>query len=212
MGESKLKKITLLLSMLLAVFLMACTKNVTVEPNLQVVEEQPLQENDEDKVSCDNDIDDINGELEEWVGEYTFQESISEPFMFMDYKIDVYEQNFIDAYLSHDHEQITSISYDVDGEIITKTFDTYVKLPGKTIFQLWDEKLGNILVAHNIYSEWYVLIEEDPNVSFEKEGQVYGKLGRTVEMLDQSRVRSIFNPDSPSWENVKIESKNIGIE
>ena len=109
-------------------------------------------------------------------------------------------------------EQITSISYDVNGEIITKTFDAYVKLPGKTIFQLWDEKSGNILVAHNIYSEWYVLIEEDPNVSFEKDGQVYGKLGRTVEMLDQSRVRSIFNPDSPSWENVKIESKNIGIK
>ena len=35
------------------------------------------KENDEDKVSCDNDIDDINGELEEWVGEYTFQESFS---------------------------------------------------------------------------------------------------------------------------------------
>ena len=109
-------------------------------------------------------------------------------------------------------EQITSISYDVDGEIITKTFDAEIKLPGKTIFQLWDEKTSDKLVAHNIYSEWYVLIEEDPNVSFEKDGQVYGKLGRTVEMLDQSRVRSIFNPDSPSWENVKIESKNIGIK
>lgn len=109
-------------------------------------------------------------------------------------------------------EQITSISYDVDGEIITKTFDAEIKLPGKTIFQLWDEKTSDKLVAHNIYSEWYVLIEEDPNVSLEKEGQVYGKLGRTVEMLDQSRVRSIFNPDSPSWENVKIESKNIGIK
>ena len=72
---------------------------------------------------------------------------------------------------------------------------------------MWDEKTSDKLVAHNIYSEWHVLIEEDPNVSFEKEGQVYGKLGRTVEMLDQSRVRSIFNPDSPSWENVKIESK-----
>lgn len=109
-------------------------------------------------------------------------------------------------------EQITSISYDVDGEIITKTFDAEIKLPGKTIFQLWDEKTSNKLVVHNIYSEWYVLIEENPNTSFEKERQVYGKLGRTVEMLDQSRVRSIFNPDSPSWENVKIESKNIGIK
>ena len=109
-------------------------------------------------------------------------------------------------------EQITSISYDVGGKIITKTFDAYVKLPGKTIFQLWDEKSGNILVAHNIYSEWYVLIEEDPNVSFEKDGQVYGKLGRTVEMLDRSHVRSILNPDVPSWKNVKIESENIGIK
>ena len=109
-------------------------------------------------------------------------------------------------------EQITSISYDVDGEIITKTFDAEIKLPGKTIFQLWDEKTNDKLVAHNIYSEWYVLIEEDPNVSFEKEGQVYGKLGKTVEMLDQRRVSSIFNPDSPSWENVKIESENIGIK
>ena len=104
-------------------------------------------------------------------------------------------------------EQITSISYDVNGEIITKTFDAEIKLPGKTIFQLWDEKISNKLVAHNIYSEWYVSIEEDPNISFEKEGQVYGKLSRTIEMLDQSRVRPIFNPDAPSWENVKIESK-----
>ncbi|MBQ8249269.1 MAG: hypothetical protein IJY93_05225, partial [Clostridia bacterium] len=109
-------------------------------------------------------------------------------------------------------EQITSISYDVSGEIITKTFDAYVRLPGKTIFQLWDEKTSNKLVAHNIYSEWYVLIEEDPNISFEKKGQVYGKLGKTVEMLDKNRVRSIFDPDSPSWENVKIKSKNIGIK
>lgn len=107
-------------------------------------------------------------------------------------------------------KQITSISYDVDGEIITKTFDAEIKLPGKTIFQLWDEKTSNKLVAHNIYSEWYVLIEEDPNVSFKKMGQVYGKFGRTVEMLDQSRVRSVFDPEAPSWENVKIESKNIG--
>lgn len=104
-------------------------------------------------------------------------------------------------------EQITSISYDVNGEIITKTFDAEIKLPGKTIFQLWDEKISNKLVAHNIYSEWYVSIEEDPNISFEKEGQAYGKLSRTIEMLDQSRVRPIFNPDAPSWENVKIESK-----
>ena len=109
-------------------------------------------------------------------------------------------------------EQITSISYDVSGEIIKKTFDAYVRLPGKTIFQLWNEKTSNKLVAHNIYSEWYVLIEEDPNISFEKKGQVYGKLGKTVEMLDKNRVRSIFDPDSPSWENVKIKSKNIGIK
>jgi hypothetical protein len=109
-------------------------------------------------------------------------------------------------------EQITSISYDVDGEIITKTFDAEIKLPGKTIFQLWDEKTCDNLVAHNIYSEWYVLIEEDPNVSFEKEGQVYGKLGRAVEMLGQSRVCSVFDPDSPSWESINIESKNVGIK
>ena len=53
-------------------------------------------------------------------------------------------------------EQITSISYDVDGKIITKTFEAEIKLPGKTIFQLWDEKTSDKLVAHNIYSEWYV--------------------------------------------------------
>ena len=47
-------------------------------------------------------------------------------------------------------EQITSISYDVNGEIITKTFDADVKLPGKTIFQLWDEKSSNIL-WHTIF-------------------------------------------------------------
>ena len=70
------------------------------------------------------------------------------------------------------------------------------------MFQLWNEKVGDKLIAHNIYSDWYVLLELDPQKSFEENGNVYGKLGRSVMELNRE-TRSIFSFDSCCWEIVK---------
>lgn len=102
-----------------------------------------------------------------------------------------------------DDEQITKITYNINGETITKSFDKEVQLPGKTIVQLWDERVGDKLVVHNIYSDWYVLIEEDPKISIKENGQLYGKLGKNAEELESSTTRSIFSFDNSCWEIVK---------
>ena len=55
-----------------------------------------------------------------------------------------------------------------NGKTITKKFDKEVQLPGSTLFQLWNEKNGDKIIAHNIYSGWYVLIETDPPINLSK--------------------------------------------
>lgn len=100
-------------------------------------------------------------------------------------------------------EMIVGITYNKNGKIETKKFDKEVKLPGKTIFQLWKERTSESVIVHNIYSDWYVLIEEDPQVSFDKTGEVYGKLGRRAEELKNCAIRSIFSADSCCWEIIK---------
>lgn len=102
-----------------------------------------------------------------------------------------------------DDEQIIMITYNNNGETITKRFDKEVQLPGKTIVQLWDERVGDKLAVRNIYSDWYALIEEDPKTSIKENGQVYAKLGRTVEELENCTTRSIFSFDNSCWETVK---------
>jgi len=102
-----------------------------------------------------------------------------------------------------DDEQITKITYNINGETITKSFDKEVQPPGKTIVQLWDERVGDKLVVHNAYSDWYVLIEEDPKISIKENGQVYAKLGRTTEELESCTIRSIFSFDNSIWEIIK---------
>ncbi|MDE5722083.1 MAG: HNH endonuclease [Clostridia bacterium] len=98
---------------------------------------------------------------------------------------------------------IVGITYNKNGEIVTKKFDKEVQLQGKTLFQLWNERDSSEIIAHNIYSGWYVLIQEDPQMSFDKTGRVYGKLCRDIEELKASFNRSIFSFDSYCWEIVK---------
>ncbi len=98
---------------------------------------------------------------------------------------------------------IVGITYNRNGETVTKKFDKKVQLPGKTLFQLWEERTSDKIIAHNIYSGWYVLIEEDPHKSFDKTGYVCGKLGRSIEELRTCITRSIFSFDSYCWETVK---------
>ncbi len=77
-----------------------------------------------------------------------------------------------------EEDRIVGITYYKNGEEITKKFDKEVQLPGKTLLQLWNKKSGDKMIAHNIYSGWFVLLDEDPRVSLDKNGTVYAKLGR----------------------------------
>lgn len=100
-------------------------------------------------------------------------------------------------------EWIVGIIYNKNGKTVTKKFDKEVQLPGKTLIQLWNERTSDEIVAHNIYSGWYVLIEEDPQMVFDKTGYVYGKLSRNIKELKTCVTRSIFSFDSYCWEVVQ---------
>lgn len=100
-------------------------------------------------------------------------------------------------------EKIVGITYCKNGEKITKKFDKDVQLPGKTLLQLWDEKSGDEIIAHNIYSDWFVLLEEDPKVRLDKTRLVYAKLGKNLKDLRNCKVRSIYSFDNPCWELIQ---------
>lgn len=121
-------------------------------------------------------------------------------FCFGKSQIQTFEELSSIINIEKEDQMIVGITYNKNGKIETKKFDKEVQLPGKTIFQLWDAKTNNSVLAHNIYSNWYVLIEEDPYVSFSKTGEVFGKLGRRVEELQNCAIRSIFSFDSSCWE------------
>lgn len=118
--------------------------------------------------------------------------------------VQTYEELLSITNVETEDDKVISISFDENGETVTKRFNKDVELSGKTIFQLWVERKGNTLVAHNINSDWYVLIEKDPKKSFEETGEVYGRLGRSVEDLKSSPMRSIFSLENYCWEAVKV--------
>lgn len=100
-------------------------------------------------------------------------------------------------------EKIVSVTYNHNGKLNIRNYDKEVQLPGKTLFQLWEENKADYLIAYNIYSDWYVLLDEDPNMSFEKTGQVYAKLGRNIKGLRDSKICSIFGFNNYCWKKVK---------
>ncbi|MCI5791017.1 MAG: hypothetical protein MR239_03935 [Clostridiales bacterium] len=118
-------------------------------------------------------------------------------------RIQTYEDLLSVIKVEKEDEMIVGITYNKNGKIETKKFDKEVQLPGKTIFQLWDERTNDSVIVHNIYSDWYVLIEEDPRVNFDKTGKVYGKLGRSADELKNCAIRSIFSFDSYCWDIIK---------
>lgn len=99
-------------------------------------------------------------------------------------------------------EWIVSITYNINGKTVTRKFSNQAQLSGKTLFQLWNEKVGDKLIAHNIYTDWYVLLEVDPQKSFGENGSVYGKIGRSITELSIGTTRAIFSFDSYCWEIV----------
>ena len=117
--------------------------------------------------------------------------------------VQTYEDILSITNVDKEDERIVGITYYKNGEEIVKKFEKEVVLPGKNLFQLWNDKTGDKMIAHNIYSDWYVLIEEDPKSSLDKYGRVYGKLGKSLKDLKNCKVRSIFSPDDSCWEIVK---------
>lgn len=117
--------------------------------------------------------------------------------------VQTYEDLFSIIKVEKEDDRIIGITYNKNGEEITKKFDKEVQLPGKTLLQLWAEKTGDEMIAHNIYSDWYVLIEEDPKACLDKSGCVYAKLGKNPIDLRNCAVRSIFSFDDFCWEIIQ---------
>jgi len=99
--------------------------------------------------------------------------------------------------------KVVGISFSQNREIVKKKFSKEIKKKYNTLFQLWKKKKGDILMAHNPRSGWYVLLEEDPHISFEREEKVYARLSRDPNELPNCAVRDIFSADSHVWEEVK---------
>lgn len=144
-------------------------------------------------------------DVECWYCDYRLKSKNYTPcdYCFAKSGVQTYQDLLSITNVEKEDEKIVSISYNKNGETIVKKFNKEVKLPGKTIFQLWEETTTDKLVVHNIYSDWYVLLEENPKYSFEKTGKVYGKLGRNLQTLEQCATREIFSADSYYWEAIK---------
>jgi len=99
--------------------------------------------------------------------------------------------------------KVVGMSFNQNGEIIKKKFSKEIKTKYNTLFQLWKKKKGDVLVAHNPRSGWYVLLEKDSHITFEREEKVYAKLSRDPNELPNCAVRDIFSADSYVWEEVK---------
>ena len=118
-------------------------------------------------------------------------------------RVNTYQELLSITDVEKENERIVGITYNDNGKTVVKKFDENGVLPGKTLFQLWRERTDDKLIAHNIYSDWYVFIEEDPIMCFNKTKNVYGKLGRSVKELENKTICQIFNFDSNCWEIVK---------
>lgn len=154
-----------------------------------------------------NSIEDI----ECWYCDYRLKSENYTPrdYCFAKSGVQTYQDLLSITNVEKEDGKIVSISYNKNGERVVKKFDKEVKLPGKTIFQLWEEKTTDKLVVHNIYSSvysnWYVLIEENPKLNFAKTGKVYGKLASNIEELNRCSTREIFGADNCYWETINTK-------
>ncbi len=143
-------------------------------------------------------------DIECWYCNYRLNKEISEcNYCFGKSGVQTYKDLLSIIRVDRKGDKIVSITYSKDGEEIVKQFDEDWQERGKTLFQLWNERTSNEIIAHNIYSEWHVLITEDPKLCLEKKGCVYGKVGRNIHRLKDFPDREIYNADYSCWEIIK---------
>ncbi len=139
-----------------------------------------------------------------WVCDYRIDSKIPDcNYCFGKSGVQTYQDILSITNVDKEDDRVISITYNKNGKEIIKKFDKEVQLPGKTLFKLWDERSGDEVIAHNIYSDWFVLLEEDPKVCLDKTRLVYAKLGKNPKDLKNCAVRSIYSFDDPCWELIQ---------
>ncbi|MCI6813614.1 MAG: DUF5991 domain-containing protein [Lachnospiraceae bacterium] len=146
------RRFTLILTILLVVVLVACKKNVTEEGKDVASMQESLYTNEGIGT----------GEVEEWIGEYTFQESLTDPLMLMDYKIDIYktdEGKYHANIIINGQQTAAAILANVSGDKdkIELTFLEYLPdhisggyadgIQGDSLLKFWKDK-------EKMYTDW----------------------------------------------------------
>jgi len=132
-------------------------------------------------------------------GEYAYREALC----FGKSGIKTYEEFVSIVDVKKSDGKVVGISFNQNGEMVKKKFSKEIKTKYNSLFQLWKKKKGDVLIAHNSRSGWYVLLEEDPHITFKREEKVYARLSRDPNELPNCAVRDIFSADSYVWEEVK---------
>ena len=134
-----------------------------------------------------------------WYCKYRLGKNQFEGLCFAKAGVQNYQDLLEIEHVEKEENKIVSIVYNKNGEKLVKHFEKNVKLPGDSLIELWHKKRGTKLIAHNIYNDWYVLLEKDPTESISKSGEVYGRLSRNLGDLIYAPVRPIFNYDCKYW-------------
>jgi hypothetical protein len=98
--------------------------------------------------------------------------------------------------------QIVGITFCRGDNTVTEKF-RFAEALGKTLLKLWEERKGDKIIAYNVASGWYVLMDEDPNESLRKNGEVYARLSRSIDGLQANSPHSIFGYDNMVWEAIQ---------
>ena len=60
-----------------------------------------------------------------------------------------------------------------------------------------------MVIVQNIINDWYVLLEENPEINYKKIGEVFAKLGSRIEYLKKCEKKSIYNFNDCIWKKIK---------
>lgn len=134
---------------------------------------------------------------------YIFDEESRCSYCFGKSKVQTYKDLCSICNVEKENDKIVGITYNNEQTETTVKFDKEVVLPGKTLLELWDEKDSSKIIAYNIYSGWFVLLDKDPRISLNETGNIYAKLSKNPDELKNATTRSIFNFDNKYWKTYR---------